>query len=163
MEGGRKTDDKKEKILTLYYEQHLKQNEIAKLVGTSKQYISKVINQDSRNTIEKESRKQNNKEKRKEYLKKYFISYNRPKKEDTSYQQLLAQQRQDSMELSYSNKGKMSDYDYLNWNRGAYEQNKNGNMVLDKSLTVGFTTPKFVSMKAKLPTQRYKHRDCFSK
>ena len=156
-------DLKKEKILSLYYEQHLKQVDIANKLGITKQYVSKVINQDNRNVCEKESRKQANKEKRKKYLKRYFLSYDRPKKEDNSYEQLLAQQRQDSMEMSYSNKGKISDYDYLKWNRSAYEQNKNGNMVLDKSLKVGFTTPKYISMKAKVPTQKYKHKNCFSR
>ena len=60
------------------------------MIGSSKQYISKVINQDKRNIREKESRKEINKEKRKEYMKKYFLSYIRPKKEDTTYEQLLA-------------------------------------------------------------------------
>ena len=147
----------------MYYEQHLKQTEIAKIVGSSKQYISKVINQDKRNIREKESRKEINKEKRKEYKKKYFLSYTRPKKEDTTYEQLLALQRQDSIEMSYFNNGNLSNQDYLKWNRSAYTQTKKGNMVLDKTLNVGFTTPKYISMKAKVPTQKYKHRDCFSR
>ena len=148
-------DLKKEKILSLYYKEHLKQIDIAKKLGITKQYVSKVINQDNRNICEKE--------KRKKYLKRYFLSYNRPKKEDNSYEQLLSLQRQNSMEMSYSNKGKISDYDYLKWNRSAYKQNKNGVMVLDKSLTVGYTTPKHISMKAKVPTQKYKHQNCFNR
>ena len=156
-------EGKKEKILFLYYEQHLKQVDIANKLGVTKQYVSKVINQDGRNICEKESRKQSNEEKRKKYLKCYFTSYYKSKKEDNSYEQLLAQQRQDSMEMSYSNKGKISDYDYLKWNRNAYNQNKSGNMVLDKSLKAGFTTPKYISMKAKVPTQKYKHQNCFSR
>ena len=54
--------------MKLYYEQHLKQTEIAKIVGSSKQYISKVVNQDKRNMKEKESRKEISKEKRQEYM-----------------------------------------------------------------------------------------------
>ena len=46
----------KEKILDLYYNQHLKQNEIAKLVGISTQYVSKVVRADKRNKEEKEKR-----------------------------------------------------------------------------------------------------------
>ena len=64
---------------------------------------------------------------------------------------------------SYFNNGNLSNQDYLKWNRSAYTQTKNGNMVLDKTLNVGFTTPKYISMKAKVPTQKYKHRDCFSR
>lgn len=33
----------KEKILDLYYNQHLKQNKIAGIVGTTTQYVSKVV------------------------------------------------------------------------------------------------------------------------
>ena len=39
----------KEKILDLYYNQHLKQNEIAKIVDTTTQYVSKVVRTDKRN------------------------------------------------------------------------------------------------------------------
>ena len=52
----------KEKILDLYYNQHLKQNEIAKLVGTTAQYVSKVVRADKRNKEEKEKRKIENSE-----------------------------------------------------------------------------------------------------
>lgn len=47
----------KEKILDLYYNQHLKQNEIAKIVDTTTQYVSKVVRTDKRNKEEKEKRK----------------------------------------------------------------------------------------------------------
>ena len=140
----------------MYYEQHLKQTEIAKIVGSSKQYISKVVNQDKRNMKEKESRKEISKERRQKYMKRYFLSYTRPKKEDTTYEQLLALQRQDSIEMSYFNNGNLSDQDYLKWSRSAYTQNKIGDKVLDKTINAGFTTPKYISMKAKVPTQRYK-------
>ena len=47
----------KEKILDLYYNQHLKQNKIAEIVGTTTQYVSKVVRADKRNKQEKEKRK----------------------------------------------------------------------------------------------------------
>lgn len=50
----------KEQILDLYYNQHLKQNEIAKIVGKSCPYISKVVKADKRNKQEKETRKKTN-------------------------------------------------------------------------------------------------------
>lgn len=50
----------KEQILDLYYNQHLKQNEIAKIVGKSYPYISKVVKADKRNKQEKETRKKTN-------------------------------------------------------------------------------------------------------
>ena len=92
----------KEKVLDLYYNQHLKQNKIAEIVGTTTQYVSKVVRADKRNKQEKEKRKKENSENRKVYLQEYFKTYDRPKKEDNSYEQMLAQHKQDSMELSYS-------------------------------------------------------------
>ena len=50
----------KEKILDLYYNQHLKQNKIAEIVGTTTQYVSKVVRADKRNKQEKEKRKNEN-------------------------------------------------------------------------------------------------------
>ena len=47
----------KEQILILYYNHHLKQNEIAKIVGKSCPYVSKVVKSDNRNKQEKETRK----------------------------------------------------------------------------------------------------------
>lgn len=57
--------DNKNKILDLYYNQHLKQTEISKIVGTTTQYVSKVVRADKRNKQEKENRKKENMEKRK--------------------------------------------------------------------------------------------------
>lgn len=47
----------KDKILDLYYNKHLKQKDIATMVGVSKQYVSKVIKADSRCKEEKQTRK----------------------------------------------------------------------------------------------------------
>ena len=58
----------KDKILDLFYNEHLKQKEIADIVGTSTQYVSKVVRADKRNKEEKENRKQTNSEKRKIYM-----------------------------------------------------------------------------------------------
>ena len=90
-----------ENILDLYYNKHLKQKDIANIVGVSKQYVSKVVNSDSRCKKEKQLRKDKNAITRKGYMKEYFKNYVRLKKEDNSYEQLKALQYQDSLELSY--------------------------------------------------------------
>ena len=151
----------KEKILDLYYNQHLKQNEIAKLVGTTAQYVSKVVRADKRNKEEKEKRKTENSENRKIYLQEYFKTYNRPKKDDNSYEQMVAQQIQDSLELSFSN-NIISDYAYAKWNSSAYHTNSKGNLVLNRNLKVGFDVPKSINMNIKVPTQKYKNRCVYS-
>lgn len=52
--------DKKEQILDLYFNKHLKQTEIAKKISASQQYISKIIKKDERYEDEKSSRKSKN-------------------------------------------------------------------------------------------------------
>ncbi len=43
--------DKKERILDLYFNKHLKQKEIADITNTSQQYISKTINESELNKL----------------------------------------------------------------------------------------------------------------
>lgn len=95
--------ENQENILDLYYNKHLKQKDIATMIGVSKQYVSKVIKLDSRCKEEKQIRKNESAIKRKDYMKEYFKNYDRPKKEDNSYEQLQALLNQDSLELSYMN------------------------------------------------------------
>lgn len=151
----------KDKILDLYYNEHLKSKEIADIVGTSTQYVSKVVRADSRINQEKECRKQTNSEKRKIYMQNYFKTYNRPKKEDLAYQQMIAQLEQDILELSFSN-NIISDYAYAKWNSSAYHTNSKGNLVLNRNLKVVFDVPKTINMNIKVPTQKYKHKYCYS-
>lgn len=139
----------KEQILDLYYNEHLKQNKIAEIMGTSKQYVSKIVKEDSRNKQEKDYRKELNHKKRNFYMQEYFKTYNRSKKDDNTYEQMLAQQRQDSIEMSYH--GQLSNYAFAKWNIGAYHTNKKGNLVLDRNLKVGFDVPKTINMNIKLP------------
>lgn len=152
----------KEQILDLYYNHHLKQNEIAKIVGKSCPYVSKVVKANNRNKQEKEIRKKTNAKNRKVYLQEYFKTYDRPKKDDNSYEQMIARQKQDAIELSYTTNN-MSDYAFAKWNSSAYHTNSKGNLVIDRKLKVGFDIPQTINMNIKVPIQKYKHVCCFSR
>ena len=152
--------NKQENILDLYYNKHLKQKDIANIVGVSKQYVSKVVNSDSRCKKEKQTRKDKNAITRKGYMKEYFKNYVRSKKEDNSYEQLKALQYQDSLELSYFN-GYMNDYAFAKYNSSIYHRDKNGNLRLNKGIKVGSDVPKTINMNIPIPTQKYKYR-CYS-
>lgn len=152
--------DNQENILDLYYNKHLKQKDIATEVGVSKQYVSKVVNADRRCKQEKQTRKDDNSIKRQNYMKEYFKSYNRPKKEDNSYEQLKALLYQDSLELSYSSSN-MNDYSFAKYNSSIYHRDKNGNLRLIKGIKVGSDVPKTINMNIPIPTQKYKYR-CYS-
>lgn len=149
--------ERKQKILDLFFNEHLKQIDIAKILDVSKQYVSKILKADSRYSEAKQNKIKENAIKRKEYLQDYYQAYKRPKKEDNSYEQMKAQQIQDSLELSYSSGG-TSDYDFAKWNISAYHRNKKGNLVLNKGLNVGFDVPKTINMNIPVPTQKFKNR-----
>lgn len=150
-------DTKKDEILDLFYNKHLKQKDIAYIIGVTTQYISKIIKQDKRYKFEKETRKSENAEKRKAYLKNYFQTYNRPHKEnDGSYEKMKAVHERDVSKLSDTNHT-ISDYAFAKWNSSAYHTNSKGNLVLDKNLTVGFDVPKSINMNIKVPSQKQKY------
>ena len=152
--------ENRENILDLYFNKHLKQIEIATIVGVSKQYVSKVIKADSRYAEEKQTRKDENAIKRKDYLKEYYKNYDRPKKEDNSYEQLQALLYQDSLELSYSSNN-INDYAFAKHNSSIYHRDKNGNLKLNKGIKVCNDVPKTINMNIPVPTQKYKYR-CYS-
>lgn len=85
------------------------QTKIAEKISVSQQYISKIIKKDERYENEKSSRKSKNAEKRKIAQAEYQKNYVRKKEKDIAYEQLLEQQRQDSIELSYA-PHPLSDY-----------------------------------------------------
>ena len=59
---------KKDKILDLFFNEHLEQIDIAKELNVSKQYVSKIVRADSRYENTKQNKLQKNATKRKEYL-----------------------------------------------------------------------------------------------
>ncbi len=144
---------KKEQILQMYFEEHKIQDMIAKSLGVSQSYISQVITNDERYCQEKEKRHNEAMERKAEYNKQYFKTYERHKKEDIAYQQLLALLKQDALELSYSG-GNISDYDFAKWNLSAYHRDKNGNLVIDKKLKTSNDVPKKINMNIKVKPQR---------
>ena len=152
--------ENRENILDLYFNKHLKQKEIATIVGVSKQYVSKVIKADSRYAEEKQTRKDEKAIKRKDYLKEYYKNYDKPKIEDNSYEQLQALLYQDSLELSYSSSN-INDYAFAKYNSSIYHRDKNGNLKLNKGIKVGNDVPKTINMNIPVPTQKYKYK-CYS-
>ena len=140
--------DKKEQILDLYFNKHLKQIEIAEIVNASQQYISKIIKKDGRYENEKSSRKSSNAEKRKIAQAEYQKNYLRKKEKDIANEQLLEQQRQDSIELSYT-PHPISDYAFKKANSSIYTYDSIKNQfVMLKGIKAGFDAPKRISMKA---------------
>lgn len=152
-----------ELIFKLYFEDHLKQKEIATIIKKSATHVSNVLKANPKTKEEKKLRTKQSNERKKQYNKEYYETYNRPKKDDNSYQVLQAQLAQDTNELSYTSGYNMSDYDYAKWNPSAYKRNSKGNLTLIKGLKVGNDVPKSINMNITIPTQKYKQRCCLAR
>ncbi len=90
----------KAQILNMYFIEHKTQKEIADILGISQQYVSKVIKQDDRYLLEKETRKIQHQQKRKETKAEYQKQRRQSKYDDIEYQRLLLQQRQHAIDIS---------------------------------------------------------------
>ena len=143
----RKLDSKetKDKIIELFYNEHLRPTDISKKLNVKMPYITRIIQKDSRYISEKEGRKQENREKQKE--QKRIYAQNRREKErqeKQDYQKLLAQINNDNKFLS--TKKKESDEKYAKWNRSAYDYDENtSDLILKDKIVAGFNVAKRVS------------------
>jgi len=110
----------KEKIITMFYEEHLLPSDIANDLNVSKAYITKVINKDSRYNKEKLERRNSNKLKRNERNK---IKARVKRQEKQSNDILKRQHDIDCRTLSTPSR--LSDEDFARWNLSIYKRNKN--------------------------------------
>lgn len=139
--------EKKEQILALYFNKHLKQKEISDIVNVSQQYISKTIKEDGRYEQEKSYRKSINAEKRKIAQAEYQKNYIRSSKKDMIYEQLLELQKQDTIELSY-NAHPLSDYACKKTNSSIYYyDSKKNQYVMQRGIKASVDLPRRISCK----------------
>lgn len=131
----------KEKIIDLFYNEHLKPVDIALELNVSNAYVSKIIKKDSRYHEEKSQRKQQNEIKHKERTIEYMKLKQKSNKD--SYEALKAQLKQDAEELSYY--FDISDRSFRKFNSSAYKYNaKKKRFEIDRKLTVSIDVPKAV-------------------
>lgn len=131
----------KEKIIDLFYNEHLKLVDIALELNVSNAYVSKVIKKDFRYHEEKSQRKQQNELKHKERTIEYMKLKKKSNKD--SYEALKAQLKQDAEELSYY--FDISDRSFRKFNSSAYKYNtKKKRFEIDRKLTVSIDVPKVV-------------------
>lgn len=134
--------EKKEEIIKLFYDEHLKPTDIAGQVGVAKSYITKIIQKDKRYIEEKESRANQSKERHKVSKRNYIKKKRQEEKQE--YQAMLIQINKDNEYLS--TKKELSDLEFAKWNRGMYEYDKNSSdLVLRKGIKAGYNAIKIVS------------------
>jgi predicted DNA-binding protein YlxM (UPF0122 family) len=131
----------KKQIIILYYEDKLKMVDIATELNVSKQYISKIIGQDTRYCVEKQNRKEMNKQKQKERLKEYMKKKRDNDKRTSAF--LNIQHNQAMVELSPKKvKGNKT---IRQWYAGAYNYNNNKKQFeFDKKIGRSYAVPNFI-------------------
>lgn len=143
-------EERKELIIKLYYEEHMRPVDIAPIIKRSQQYVSEIVKLDERYVKEKAYKdkisKEQSKKNKKEYDKKYWEKYVRKSKSKENreeYDALINKINHDNEILS--TKTEMSDIDFAKWNRSIYENAKNSiNLVLKKGINVTIDVPKIV-------------------
>ena len=127
--------DTKDKIIELFFTEHLRPVDISKKLKVGMPYITKIIQKDLRYIEEKEARKLESKEKNK--IQKRMYAQNKRKKE---------KQEKQEYQKYLSTKKKENDLQFANWNRSAYEYDKDSSdLVLKDDLNTGFNVAKRVS------------------
>ena len=134
---------KKDMIIELFFEQHLKVNEIAQNIGTSSAYITKIIKQDQRYLEEKQSRQEVSKLNRKIAQNNFMKNKREQKRIDDQYSIVQAQHNQDAMELS--KRGHMNNQTFRKWNSSVYNYNPSKHRYeFDEQFGMAADVPKYV-------------------
>ena len=113
--------NKKDKIIELFFINHLSVKEIADSVGTSSAYITKIVKTDERYIQEKQYRKEKSKEKRKQDKNNFMRNKREQKRIDDNYSFVQAQHYKATRELSKSRH--LTNETYRKWNSSAYKYN----------------------------------------
>ena len=114
-------ENKKDKIIELFFISHLSVKEIAENVNVSSAYITKIVKTDERYMQEKQYRKEKSKEKRKKDKNNFMKNKREQKRIDDNYSFVQAQHYQATRELSKS--GHITNETYRKWNSSAYKYN----------------------------------------
>lgn len=114
-------ENKKDKIIEMFFINHLSVKEIADSIGTSSAYITKIIKTDERYVKEKQYRKEKSKEKRKQDKNNFMKNKREQKRIDDNYSFVQAQHYQATRELSKSRY--ITNETYRKWNSSAYKYN----------------------------------------
>lgn len=131
--------DKISEITRLFYDEHLRPTDIAKQIGVSKSYVTKIIQKDERYIKEKEYRSNISKENHKACKRNYINKRRQTEKQE--YQAMIIQINKDNEYLS--TKIQISDLDFAKWNRQMFRYDKNSSdLVLRRGFTFACDVPK---------------------
>ena len=113
-----------QEILNLYFEECLKQTEIAKRLNISNSKVSRIVTKDSRYPEEKERRKEISKNKHSESAKRIMKKKREKIKFEKNADDLLLRKMHSQASMELSKNSRLSDMAYRNWNTSAYKYNE---------------------------------------
>lgn len=113
-----------QKILELYFEQKLKQKDIAEKLNVSKYKVSRTVTKDDRYILEKENRKQHSKVKHDENTKKTVKKKRDTIKQKNNSDDLILRNMHNQASSELSQPKRLSNMAYRNWNKSAYSYNE---------------------------------------
>lgn len=114
-------NNKKDKILFLYFEKHLNIIKISNELNVSKQYVSKIVRKDERHSEESLNRKKQNKQKQIERNKKCIQKKRKQDYENRLIASIELQHIQAVTELS--GRKYINNRAFRNWNTSIYKFN----------------------------------------
>ena len=136
-------ENKKNIIIALYFDEHLKVKEISDKLTVSSAYITKVIKQDIRYIQEKNSRKDISKQKRKISQNEFIKKKRENKRIEDNYLLLQTQHNQAVRELSKSSH--LTNESYRKWNISAYKYNPSKHRYeFNPALGRSYDIPKYI-------------------
>lgn len=131
----------KNKIIQMYYTEHLRPTDISKALDIDNGYITRIIKQDERYTKEKQQRKEFNKQKNKEQTIAYIKKSRHSQKED--YEILQYQLAMDSK--IESRNSTISKANFRKWSSSVYNYDSNKKQFeLDKNINAPYCFPKVI-------------------
>lgn len=134
-------------ILEKYFQDKMKQKDIANELNVSKYKVSRVVTKDERYIKEKERRKKENRRKNKKETKEYIKNERKRRNDNFSYEQLKQAHIQATMELSGGRK-EINNINFRNWNTSAYRYDqKSQSYNLRKEINAGSDVPKKIKWK----------------
>ncbi len=134
-------------ILEKYFQDKMKQKDIANELNVSKYKVSRVVTKDERYIKEKERRKKENRRKNKKETKEYIKNERKRRNDNLSYEQLKQAHIQATMELSGGRK-EINNINFRNWNTSAYRYDqKSQSYKLRKEINAGSDVPKKIKWK----------------
>lgn len=135
--------EKKEKIIDLYYVEHLTSKEISDKLNISSAYITKIIKKDLRYKEEKIFRLEKSKQKRKISQNNFIKNKRQRLRIEDNYLILQAQHNQAINELS--KRKHLTNENYRKWNISAYLYNPSKTRYeFNSTLGRSYAVPKYI-------------------